>query len=109
MTMTTLIGQPVHRAEDLRFLKGAGTYVDDLKREGMCMRFFAAAQPTAGYAVLIRPPRLPCGGVHVITAADIGEKILFVRSCDCRCSRTNSPPVMAKGSVTSANPSRWWY
>jgi carbon-monoxide dehydrogenase large subunit len=35
MSTTTLIGRPVHRAEDLRFLRGAGTFIDDLKREGM--------------------------------------------------------------------------
>ena len=34
-TTAPLIGQPVDRAEDRRFLTGAGTFVDDLKREGM--------------------------------------------------------------------------
>ena len=35
VTTAALIGQPVDRAEDLRFLTGAGKFVDDLKREGM--------------------------------------------------------------------------
>jgi CO/xanthine dehydrogenase Mo-binding subunit len=35
MTTAPLIGQPVDRAEDRRFLTGAGMFVDDLKREGM--------------------------------------------------------------------------
>jgi carbon-monoxide dehydrogenase large subunit len=35
MTAAPLIGQPVDRAEDQRFLTGAGTFVDDLKRDGM--------------------------------------------------------------------------
>ena len=35
MNVRTLIGQAVHRAEDFRFLKGAGAFIDDLKREGM--------------------------------------------------------------------------
>ena len=35
MTAAPLIGQPVDRAEDRRFLTGAGTFVDDLKRAGM--------------------------------------------------------------------------
>jgi aerobic carbon-monoxide dehydrogenase large subunit len=30
-----LIGQPVDRAEDLRFLTGAGKFVDDIERDGM--------------------------------------------------------------------------
>ena len=32
MNVRTLIGQAVHRAEDFRFLKGEGRFVDDLKR-----------------------------------------------------------------------------
>ena len=35
MNVRTLIGESVHRAEDFRFLKGAGAFVDDLKRDGM--------------------------------------------------------------------------
>ena len=35
MPAAPLIGQPVDRAEDRRFLTGAGTFVDDLKRDGM--------------------------------------------------------------------------
>jgi carbon-monoxide dehydrogenase large subunit len=35
MNARTLIGQAVHRAEDARFLKGAGAFVDDLTRDGM--------------------------------------------------------------------------
>ena len=35
MNVRALIGESVHRAEDLRFLKGDGRFVDDLAREGM--------------------------------------------------------------------------
>jgi carbon-monoxide dehydrogenase large subunit len=35
MNARTLIGQAVHRAEDARFLKGAGVFIDDLTRGGM--------------------------------------------------------------------------
>ena len=35
MNVRTLIGESVHRAEDFRFLKGSGSFVDDLKRTGM--------------------------------------------------------------------------
>ena len=34
MPAAPLIGQPVDRAEDRRFLTGAGKFVDDLKRAG---------------------------------------------------------------------------
>jgi hypothetical protein len=30
----TYVGAPVERVEDLRFLRGRGTYVDDLRRSG---------------------------------------------------------------------------
>ena len=29
MNVRTLIGEPVHRAEDFRFLRGAGAFIDD--------------------------------------------------------------------------------
>ena len=74
MTTAPLIGQPVDRAEDLRFLTGAGMFVDDLQREGML------------HAVVLRSPvahgrirRIDASaarampGVHaVMTAAEIG-------------------------------------
>ena len=80
MNVRTLIGQPVHRAEDLRFLKGAGQFVDDLKREGML------------HAVVLRSPvahgrirgieasaARAMQGVHaVMTAADIGENVPII-------------------------------
>ncbi len=34
-TVNTLIGQPMERVEDLRLLRGKGTYVGDIVREGM--------------------------------------------------------------------------
>ena len=34
-TVNSLIGSPIERLEDLRFLRGRGEYVDDLAREGM--------------------------------------------------------------------------
>jgi aerobic carbon-monoxide dehydrogenase large subunit len=75
MNVRTLIGEPVHRAEDFRFLRGAGSFIDDLKREGML------------HAVVLRSPvahgrirsidasaARAMSGVHaVMTAADIGE------------------------------------
>ena len=35
VTAAPLIGQPVDRAEDLRFLTGAGKFVDDVTRDGI--------------------------------------------------------------------------
>ena len=75
MNVRTLIGEPVHRAEDFRFLRGAGSFIDDIEREGML------------HAVVLRSPvahgrirRIDTAaarampGVHaVMTAADIGK------------------------------------
>jgi carbon-monoxide dehydrogenase large subunit len=68
------IGSPVERIEDLRFLRGRGEFVGDLRREGMlhagilrspiahsCLRGIDA---TAAYAIR--------GVRAVITAAEIG-------------------------------------
>ena len=61
-TVNSLIGSPIERLEDLRFLRGRGQYVDDLARKDM----LHAAIP----AQLRRPrphpldrrcaPRAPC-------------------------------------------------
>ncbi|HLQ88851.1 MAG TPA: xanthine dehydrogenase family protein molybdopterin-binding subunit, partial [Xanthobacteraceae bacterium] len=75
--VNTLIGSPVERVEDLRFLRGRGQYVDDLARVGLL------------YAAIVRSPvahglvksvdasaarALP--GVHaVLTAGDIGATV----------------------------------
>jgi carbon-monoxide dehydrogenase large subunit len=77
MNVRTLIGEPVRRVEDFRFLRGEGSFVDDLKRDGML------------HAVVLRSPvahgrirRVDASaaravpGVHaVVTAAEIGQKI----------------------------------
>jgi aerobic carbon-monoxide dehydrogenase large subunit len=72
-----LIGSPVERLEDLRFLRGRGTFVDDLERENMLHAVILRSSVAHGRirsidtrAALVRP------SVHaVITAADIGHDI----------------------------------
>lgn len=71
-----LVGRPVLRAEDARFVTGAGCFVDDFGREGM------------GHAVVVRSPvaharltgvrrdaalALP-GVLAVLTASDLGDR-----------------------------------
>ena len=75
MNVRTLIGEPVHRAEDFRFLRGAGAFIDDLKRDGMLHAVVLRSSVAHGRirsidAVAARA--MP--GVHaVMTAADIGN------------------------------------
>ena len=72
-----LIGQPVDRAEDVRFLRGAGCYVDDLAREGMLHAVVLRSSVAHGrIRRLDAAAARGCPGVlAVITATDIGADI----------------------------------
>ena len=77
VTAAPLIGQPVDRAEDLRFLTGAGKFVDDVTRDGILHAVVLRSGVAHGRikrldtsAARARP------GVHaVITAAEIGANV----------------------------------
>jgi carbon-monoxide dehydrogenase large subunit len=72
-----LIGSPVERLEDLRFLRGRGTFVDDLEREGLLHAVILRSSVAHGRLRAIDTrAALTRLGVHaVITAADIGTDI----------------------------------
>src|SRR4051812_15766518 len=80
MTAAPLIGQPVDRAEDRRFLTGAGTFVDDLKRVGMLHAVVLRSSVAHGRINRINTSaaRAREGVRAVITAADIGETIPLI-------------------------------
>src|SRR6516225_10733460 len=98
-----LIGSPVERIEDFRFLTGRGQYVDDLAFQGML------------HAVIVRSPRahgrirgvdkraaLARPGVHaVITAEDIGASIptIPLRQEASPEFKPFEQPVIAHGKV----------
>ena len=75
MNVRTLIGEPVHRAEDFRFLRGTGAFIDDLRREGMLHAVVLRSAVAHGRIRSINTSdarAMP--GVHaVMTAADIGD------------------------------------
>jgi carbon-monoxide dehydrogenase large subunit len=99
----TFIGTPMERREDLRFLRGRGTYVDDLAVPGLL------------YAVILRSPlahgrirsidasaALKITGVHaVITAADMREGIPIIpmRLQPLPQFKPFEQPVIAHGKV----------
>ena len=76
-TTNALIGSPVERLEDFRFLRGRGQFVDDIARDNLLHAVILRSAVAHGRirsidsaAALARP------GVHaVITAADIGASI----------------------------------
>ncbi|MDB5634122.1 MAG: carbon-monoxide dehydrogenase [Tardiphaga sp.] len=72
-----LVGHPVERMEDARFLSGSGLFVDDLERDGMLHA--AILRSSIAHADIVSidtSAALRMPGVHaVITAADIGGEI----------------------------------
>ncbi len=68
------IGSPVERVEDLRFLRGRGEFVGDLRREGMVHAAILRSPIAHGrLRGLDAAAALAMAGVHaVITAAEIG-------------------------------------
>src|SRR5947209_176859 len=76
-TVNSLIGSPIERLEDLRFLRGRGQYVDDLARKDMLHAAILRSSFAHGRirSIAVAAARaLP--GVHsVITAKDIGNRV----------------------------------
>jgi carbon-monoxide dehydrogenase large subunit len=77
MNVRTLIGQPVHRAEDFRFLKGAGCFIDDMQRDGMLHAVVLRSPVAHGRIRAVDTAKAKAmPGVHaVMTAADIGKSV----------------------------------
>src|SRR3954471_22224812 len=79
--VNSLIGSPIERLEDLRFVRGRGEYVDDLTRENVLHAAILRSSVAHGRIraiVVSRARSMP--GVHaVITAADLGAAIPNVR------------------------------
>ncbi len=73
-TVNTLIGQPMERTEDLRLLRGKGTFVGDIVREGMLHAVIVRSTVAHGHIRGIdAKAALALSGVHaVITAKDLG-------------------------------------
>ena len=77
MTANRYIGSPIERVEDLRFLRGKGTYLDDLSRPGLLHATILRSSLAHGRIRSIdATAALALPGVHaVITAAMIGEPV----------------------------------
>ena len=98
----SLIGQSVDRAEDLRFLKGAGQFVDDLKRAGMLHAVVLRSGVAHGRIRGIDASAARAlAGVHaVITAAEIGEvPVIPLRLANLPEFKPYFQPVIAKDKV----------
>jgi len=80
VTPTTVIGQPIGRTEDLRFVTGAGQFVDDLRRDKMLHAVVLRSGVAHGrIRSLDASAARAINGVHaVITAAEIGMTIPLI-------------------------------
>ena len=97
-----LIGQPVDRAEDLRFLTGRGKFVDDLKRDGMLHAVVLRSRVAHGRirAIDAAAARARPGVRAVITAAEIGDvPVIPLRLANLPEFKPYFQPVIASDKV----------
>jgi aerobic carbon-monoxide dehydrogenase large subunit len=100
--INAFVGSPIERIEDLRFLRGRGTYVDDLARADLLHAVILRSSVAHGRiraidasAALAKP------GVHaVITAANIGTvPMIPLRQEIFPAFKPFEQPVIAHGKV----------
>ena len=83
------IGSPIERIEDLRFLRGRGQFVGDLKRESML------------HAAILRSPV-----AHGLVAAIDASAALAITGCAPSSRRKTSGPCHASRCVFCPCPAR---
>ncbi len=98
-----LIGAAIERFEDLRFLRGQGTYVADIAREGaLCAVIVRSAVAHGVIRGIDTAAARAMTGVHaVLTAADLGEKVprIPLRLDGQDSYKPFEQPVIATGKV----------
>ena len=103
VTTAALIGQPIDRAEDLRFVTGAGKFIDDFKLDGMLHALIVRSSVAHGRIRQIDASAARAiKGVHaVITAAEIGTTIpeIPLRLANLPEFKSYLQPVIAKDKV----------
>jgi carbon-monoxide dehydrogenase large subunit len=103
MNARTLIGRSVQRAEDLRFLRGAGVFIDDIKRESMLHAVVLRSSVAHGRIRRIGASAARASaGVHaIITAAEIGDPVPTIPLRLANLPEFNGylQPVIAKDKV----------
>ena len=105
-TANALIGSPLERIEDLRFLRGKGEYVDDVARPGQLHAVILRSSVAHGRIVSIdaAAARARAGVRAVITAADIEADLGEVPTIPLRQEQLDAfipfqQPVIATGKV----------
>jgi carbon-monoxide dehydrogenase large subunit len=103
MAYVNVVGTPVERIEDLRLVRGRGTFSDDVRAEGQ-LHAVILRSPVANGTIrtLDTAPALAIPGVHsVITAAEIGRPVprVPVRLFPLPEVEAFEAPVIADGRV----------
>jgi carbon-monoxide dehydrogenase large subunit len=101
-TTNRLVGSPVERIEDLRFLRGRGEYVGDLAVDGMLHAVVLRSQVAHGRirAIDVSAARARPGVHAVITAADLGTVPLIPQRLDVLPTfKPYQQPVLADKKV----------
>ena len=101
-TANSYVGSPIERIEDLRFLRGDGTYVDDVTRPGQLHAVILRSTVAHGRIRAIDgAAALSRSGVRaVITAADIGAvPTIPLRQEQLVAFKPFEQPVIATGKV----------
>jgi aerobic carbon-monoxide dehydrogenase large subunit len=99
----SLIGSPIERLEDLRFLRGRGEYIDDVVRPRL-LHAAILRSPTAHGRIrkIDAAAALALSGVHaVLTAADFGSSVpkIPLRQEPLPAFRPYEQPVIAVDRV----------
>ena len=104
--INSLIGSPVKRVEDPRFLRGRGEFVDDLSRDGMLHAAILRSPIAHGRVRAVDGERArSMAGVHtVVTAADVIKEMGFVPTISIRLApmpalQPYAQPVVAETKV----------
>jgi aerobic carbon-monoxide dehydrogenase large subunit len=70
----TLVGQPLRRREDPRFVRGRARYLDDLTLPGMVYAAFVRSPYASARILDVRAPEPTRGLLRVLTAADLAGR-----------------------------------
>jgi carbon-monoxide dehydrogenase large subunit len=100
--LNTLVGQNIERVEDLRFLRGAGTFTDDFEPEGTLHAAILRSSFAHGYLRSVdRDAALRMPGVHaVFDASDVGTvPTIPLRLAPIEGLERYLQPVIADGKV----------
>jgi carbon-monoxide dehydrogenase large subunit len=101
--LNTLVGNPVERVEDLRFLRGKGQYIDDLAPAGVLHAAILRSSIAHGHlrSIQVTAARERHGVRAVITAVDIGAHVPIIpmRQEPLPALEPYLQPVIATGKV----------